>query len=223
MILKNEHLLRALEALSRAYKQVAGKRTELVDDRLALEILDRALADQLHTRHELVGTLESDDLLALDELLQASLGRLFALRATLLFAREQHRAAHHSAQVAFDALHRTLRARLTDEDRYAAHYLHRLLIHPVAASALSAHTVADAYQDLFDFYAEHQHDDRAEDMLFHALELMEPDSPARTRLGQRALSYYQGLQELDERQLQRRGLSRFEVRQAMADLRDLLR
>lgn len=222
MIVKNEHLMRALEALSKTYKRVAGARTETFDDRMALIVLDQTLAEHLHTRPELLATLQHEDLLAFDERLQASLGRLFVLRASLLHDLRHHSAASHSARIAFFTLRRTLRTRHPDEDRYAAHHLHRLLTHPAASPALNADLVAQAYVELFDFYAEHHIDDRAEDTLFHALSLLLPDSPDRAALGQRALNYYQGLRELDDRQLQRRGLSHFEITQAIADLRDLL-
>lgn len=222
MIVKNEHLMRALEALSRAYKRVAGARTETSDDAMALAALDQALAEHLHTRPELIHTLSYDDLRALDSPLVASLGRLFTLRAAMLHDLSQTGAAAHSASLAFSMLRQTVRERLDDEDRYAAHHLHRLLVHPVAALGLQPDEVAHAYAELFDFYAEHRIDDRAEDTLFHALELLADDAPERARLGQRARSYYQRLRTLDDTELRRRGLSRFDVTQALADLDDLL-
>ncbi|TXD39444.1 hypothetical protein FRC98_03345 [Lujinxingia vulgaris] len=222
MIVKNEHLMRALEALSRTYKRVAGARSETTDDAMALAALDQTLAEHLHTRQELLHTLAYEDLRALDAPLLASLGRLFTLRAAMLHDLGQEGAAAHSAGLAFCALRQTLRERLTDEDRYAAHHLHRLLVHPVAALALTPREVAGAYAELFDFYAEHRIDDRAEDTLFHALHLLADSPTERARLGQRARSYYQRLRTLDDTELRRRGLSRFDVTQALADLEELL-
>ncbi|RVU48475.1 hypothetical protein EA187_03300 [Lujinxingia sediminis] len=222
MIVKNEQLMRALEALSRAYKRVAGARTETSDDAMALAALDSVLAEHLHTRPELIHTLTYEDLRSLDAPILASLGRLWTLRAAMLHDLAKPGAAAQSATLAFHMLRQTLRERLDDEDRYAAHHLHRLLVHPIAAQALSPDEVAPAYVELFDFYAEHRIDDRAEDTLFHALELLADNAPERARLGQRARSYYHHLRTLDETELRRRGLSRFDITQALADLDDLL-
>lgn len=219
MILQNKHLEKALNDLSAAYESVPGDDHEHEDHALALAIVERALADALRTTPDLLNLLDPTDIEPLDPELKARAGRILFVRAQLLYQLDQDDFAAHSARLACQAFRDTLSMRFDDEDRYVANHLHQLLRREVAAVALRSREVADSYEELFEYYAGEDLFDRAEDMLFHALELRDDPVP----LLRRGLNFYDELRQHSTRYLQKRGLPRHEVnesrREIMAELK----
>ena len=207
MILRNNHLEKAKKQLERAYDSVPGENHDYEDDAIALKLIERALADALRTKPDLLNLLGPPDIEALEVDLKAHAGRMMAVRAMLLYRLDDGDLAAHSARLATQAFLDILDFEFTDENRYAAHHLHQLLTHPVIALALRRTEIAEHYERLFDYYAGIDLLDRAEDMLFHALELA--DSP--TPLLEKGLEFYDELRNKRARFLQKRGLPPEEV------------
>ena len=219
MIIQNEHLEKALNDLESAYESVPGDEHEHEDDAIALSIIERRLADALRTKPELLPLLDATDIQPLDPRLKALAGRIFSVRAILLYRLEQPDLAAHSARMATLAFRDTLDFEYGDEDRYAANHLHQLMMRPVAAAAFADDEIADSYEQLFEYYAEAGLVDRAEDMLFHALKLRDDPGP----LLERGLAFYEGLQQRTTRYLQKRGLPRPEVNESKREIESMLR
>lgn len=218
MIIQNQHLEKALNDLESAYESVPGEGHEYEDDEIALSIIERALADALRTSPDLLNLLDPTDIEPLDHRLKARAGRILAVRAILLYRLGHHDLCAHSTRLAVQAFRDTLAYRFDDEDRYVANHLHQLLMRNVAAIALRPHEIADSYEQLFDYYAGIDLYDRAEDMLFHAIEL----SDAPHDLIERGIAFYDELQQLDRRTLQTRGLPLHEVNESRRELVDQL-
>lgn len=218
MIVQNNHLMKALNDLSAAHESVAGEEYEYEDLVISLSIVERALADALRTRPDHLVFIDETDIEVLDYRLKAHVGRVMALRAILLYDLEQTDFAVHSARLACQAFRETLDFEFEDEDRYVANHLHQLMTRDVASLAFRPDEVADSYEQLFDFYAQARLLDRAEDMLFHALDLRQDRKP----LLERALQFYDELLTLKTRFLQKRGLPRHEVNESRREILRLL-
>lgn len=219
MILQNRHLEKALNDLEAAYESVPGDEHEYEDHGLALEIVERVLADALRTKPDLLPLVDPTDIESLDAELKAQVGRILAVRSLLLYELEQLEFAARSTRLAVQALRDTMDHRFADEDRYAANHLHQLLLRDVASTALGANEAADCFQALFEYYAHRRVYDRAEDMLFFALDLIDdPRSLLKT-----GIAFYDDLGELETHQLQRHGLPRHEVNEARRELVERLR
>lgn len=214
MLIQNEHLEKALNDLESAYATVPGDEHEYEDDEIALSIIERSLADALRTEPDLLALLTPADIEGLDARLKAHVGRVMAVRSLLLYRLDQQDLAAHSTRLASEAFRQTLSYQFDDEDRYVAHHLHQLLRHDVAALALRREEVADCYEHLFEYYADAELFDRAEDMLFHAIELR--DDPVD--LLRRGLQFYDRLRDCNTRYLQKRGLPRPEVNESRREL-----
>jgi hypothetical protein len=219
MILQNRHLEKALNDLEAAYESVPGDQHEYEDNAMALEIVERALAQALRTSVDLLLLLDPTDIMELEPPLKAHVGRMLTVRAILQYDLGQRDFAAHSTRLACQAFRDTLEFRFADEGRYAANHLHQLLTRDVAGLALHPHEAADCYEELFDHYASRQIFDRAEDMLFFALELT--DQP-RALLA-RGIGFYDTLQKLETVELQRHGLPRHEVNESRRELEERLR
>ena len=219
MILQNRHLEKALNDLEAAYESVPGDQHEYEDNAMALEIVERALAQALRTTVDLLLLLDPTDIMELEAPLKAHVGRMMTVRALLQYELGQQDFAAHSARLACQAFRDTLAYRFTDEGRYAANHLHQLLTRDVAGIAIGPHEAADCYEELFDYYASRQIHDRAEDMLFFALELTDHPVP----LLERGIAYYDSLQSLETVELQRHGLPRHEVNESRRELEERLR
>ena len=218
MIIQNRHLEKALNNLESAYESVPGEDHEYEDHSIALSIVERALADALQTKPDLLVLLHPTDIEPLDYPLKAQVGRILFVHSVLLYEMNQQELAAQSARLACQAFRETLDFHFDDEDRYAANHLHQLLTRPVAAIAFYPSEVADCYEMLFEYYAKLQLYDRAEDMLFHALDLRgEAESLLR-----RALRFYDDLAAKDTRHLQKRGLPRHEVNASRREILERL-
>ncbi len=218
MIIQNKHLEKALNDLESAYESVPGDEHEHEDDHIALSIVERTLADVLRTKRDLLPLLNATDIEPLDHRLKARVGRLFAVRAVLLHRLQQDDLAAHSTRLACQAFRETLSFHFDDEDRYVANHLHQLMMRDVAALGLRRDEIADSYELLFDYYADHELLDRAEDMLFHAIELR--DDPVE--LIERGIEFYDSLSQRRRRFLQKRGLPLAEVNESRQELQEAL-
>ncbi len=221
MIFKNNHQEKVLNHLAAILKKVAGDEFDYEDLDVGLAILDRALADTLEIKPDFVGLIDAHLIDNLDVEMQAYMGRGLAMRASLLLDMGKESEATAMALLSIRAYRHSLSVRFDNEDeegRYVAHYLHQLLRHPVAALAFSPHDVAHSYRTLFAFYADQGLLDRAEDMLFHALDLLS-SPPELLREG---IEFYDALLDEDPRELKRRGLPLREVQAARDELRERL-
>lgn len=218
MIIQNRHLEKALNDLSAAYESLPGEDHEYEDNTIALAIVERALAEALRTEPDLLVLIDATDIEALDYRLKAHVGRILFVHAQLLYELQELDFAAHSARLACQSFRETLSFHFEDEDRYAANHLHQLLTREVAGIAFRPDEVADSYEMLFEFYAGLELLDRAEDMLFHALELR--DDPVS--LLERGIAFYDRLSEEKPRYLQKRGLPRREVNAARRELEEQL-
>lgn len=222
MAIQNNHLMSVLREMAATYIRVAGAKTDYEDQAIALSLVERALADALGTNPELLSFTGPDQLDRLPPQLQAHIGRLFALRATLLFELKDLSLASHSARQAALALRQSLGFLFgedgLEERRYAANFLHQLLTHPMASSSFSTEEAAELYEQLFQFYAQARLLDRAEDMLFHAIDLRA--DPAK--ILQEGRAFYRSLKGVDEQTLRRDGLSPQEVDQALEEIQILI-
>ena len=218
MILQNRHLEKALNDLERAYEMVPGENHRYEDHSVALSIIERVLADALRTKPDLLILLDPTDLHDLDYSMKAHVGRVLFVRAQILFEMDHLDFAVSSARLSCQAFRETLAFHFDDEDRYVANHLHQLMTRDFAPRAFRNQEVADNYELLFDYYAEHHLFDRAEDMLFHALDLREDPRD----LLQRGLAFYDELLEMKTRYLQTRGLPRHEVNAARRELQERL-
>jgi hypothetical protein len=217
MLFRNHQQEKVLSHLAAVLRSVAGDEFEYEDHSVSLSILDRALAEALEIEPDRVALVDASLIEDLEPELQAHVGRVLALRASLLLDMGSVEQAAWSAHLALVAYRNSLSVQFDDEGgRYVAHYLHQLLLHDVAVSTFDPATVAEAYESLFDFYAEQGLIDRAEDMLFHALELI--DAPGQ--LLRRGVEFYDSLLLLDPIELKRRGLPIKEVRSSRAELVD---
>ena len=214
MIIQNRHLEKALNDLSSAYESVPGEDHEYEDHSIALAIIERVLADVLHTKPELLPLVNATDIEPLDYRVKAHVGRILFVRAQLLYEMDELDFAAQSARLSCQAFRETLSFEFEDEDRYAANHLHQLMTRDVATVAFRPDEVGESYELLFDYYVEFELFDRAEDMLFHALELR--DRPHA--LLQRGLAFYDDLASRDTRVLQKRGLPRHEVNQGRREI-----
>ncbi len=218
MILQNKHLEKALNDLETAYEGLPGEDYEYEDHTISLQIVERALADVLHTTPDLLVLLDPTDIEALDHRIKAHVGRLLFVRAVLLYDLEHYDFAAGSVRLATQAFRDTLSFHFDDEDRYVANHLHQLMTRDVTALALSDREVANCYEQLFDYYAGQQLLDRAEDMLFHALDL----GGDSLHLLEKGLAFYDELVGRRRRYLQKRGLPIREVNQARRELKQRL-
>ncbi len=214
MIIQNRHLEKALNDLSSAYESVPGEDHHYEDHSIALAIIDRVLADALRTKPDLLVLLNATDIEPLDYSLKAHVARVLLVRAQLLYETEQYDFAAQSARLSCQAFRETLSYEFEDEDRYAANHLHQLLTRQVAAIAFTPDEVAASYEILFDYYVGLELLDRAEDMLFHALDVGGDDA----RLIERGLAFYDDLSQKKTRYLQKRGLPRAEVNESRREL-----
>ena len=214
MILQNKHQEKALNDLSEAHSAVAGEKYEYQDLVISLALIERALADAMRTRVDLLPLLDETEIEGLDYRLKAHVGRVLALRSTMLFDMKEFDFAAHSARLAVQAYRETLQFHFEDEDRYVANHLHQLLTREVTTVAFRPSEVADSYELLFEYYAEARLLDRAEDMLFHAIDLHDhPD-----HLLEKGLAFYDKLVKMDTRTLQKRGLPRHEVNESRREI-----
>lgn len=218
MVVQNNHLQKALNDLSAAHQRVAGEDYAVEDLEISLAILERSLADALQTKPELLDFLQHEDLTELPSELKAHSGRVFAVRAVLLFELGHPDHAALSARYSIQCLQETLEFSFDDEDRYVAVYLHKLLTKDVIPHAISGEEIAGLYELLFDFYRQEELFDRAEDVLFHALSLTTKPEP----LLKKGIGFYEGLQRMETRYLQKRGLPRYEVNEAHRELLEQL-
>lgn len=223
MAIQNNHLMSVLREAAATYIRVAGAKTDYQDHSIALTLVERALADLLGTKPELLSLCGSDQIDPLEPALQAHLGRLFALRASLLAELQSPDLASHSARQAALALRQSLGFSFGDdgleEQRYAANFLHNLLTKPFASQAFSPQEAAELYEQLFDFYAQARLLDRAEDMLFHAIDLSADPAP----LLEKGREFFEALRRLDHQKLKQSGLTANEVEETLAEILTLLK
>lgn len=214
MVIRNNHLEKAKKQLELAYESVPGEEHEYEDDTIALELIERALADAMRVKLDLLPLLGPPDIDALEPQLKPQVARILAVRAVLLFRLDHTDLAAQSARLSARAFRDILDHQFDDEDRYAAYHLHQLLTRPVAAAAFRPSRIADFYEQLFDYYAGLDLLDRAEDMLFHALELTDRPVP----LLRRGLEFYDELRNKRRRFLQKRGLPIDEVNLSRSEI-----
>ncbi len=214
MILQNKHLEKALNQLESAYDQVPGDDHEYEDHSIACAIVERALADALRTKPDLLHFVDETDIADLERQLKAQVGRLLFVRAQLLGELGHSDLAYQSLRLSAQAFRDCLGYRFNDDDRYVANHLHQLLRHPLSPRSFRAHEVGSAYRQLFKFYVHEEIFDRAEDMLFHALDLL--DNPRD--LIDEGLHFYDDLSGRSTHELQRRGLPRHEVKASRREL-----
>lgn len=214
MIIQNRHLEKALNDLESAYESVPGEDHEYEDHSIALAIIERVLAEALRTKPELLPLVNATDIEPLDYRVKAHVGRVLFVRAQLLYEMDELDFAAQSARLACQAFRETLSFEFDDEDRYVANHLHQLMTREISAIAFQPDEVGESYELLFDYYAEFELFDRAEDMLFHALDLRDqPDA-----LLQRGLEFYDSLATQSTRHLQKRGLPRREVNESRREI-----
>lgn len=214
MILQNRHLEKALHELESAYASVPGDPHESEDLDATLAIIDRALAKALRTSVELLPLVDPTDIVELADDLKAQVGRILVLRALVLRELGQDDFAIHAARLALQALRDTVTHRFADEGRYAANHLHQLLTRPIADQAFRPREAAACYETLFEHYRTREIYDRAEDCLFHALDLSDRPGPLLAQ----GLTFYDELLALSTVALQRHGLPRHEVNQSRQEL-----
>ncbi len=216
MILQNKHLEKALNQLESAYDSVPGDNHEYEDHSIACAIVERALSEALRTKPELLPFVGEPEIADLERPLKAQVGRLLFVRAQLLDELNHGDLAVHSHRLACQAFRDCLGHIFDDDDRYVANHLHQLLRHPLSTRALSTREAGVIYTQLFDFYADQDLLDRAEDMLFHALDLL-ADPPDLLQAG---IDFYDRQLQRPTVELQRRGLPRHEVRASRRELLD---
>ncbi|MFU8805200.1 MAG: DUF6483 family protein [Bradymonadaceae bacterium] len=217
MIVRNDHLMRALQQMDAAYLQAVGQTRDQIDDDAALATVDNALANTFGTRAELIGILGTDLIDSLDPTLSAHAARLLGLRGRLLAELNQPDLAIHAMRLAHRAMMKLLDHVFEDEKREAAYHVEVLVKHPLAVYGFTTEELEVTYTELFSYHAGQSHFDRAEDCLFHALELTsEPDE-----LRRRGLKFYDHLLTLPNDALDRGGLPRREVEDARRELLEL--
>lgn len=223
MAIQNNHLMSVLRQMAATYIRVAGAKTDYQDHAIALAIVERTLADGLNTKPELLSLCGPDHLHDLPTPLLAHLGRLFAMRSTLLFELHSAELATQSAHLSAFAITRSLDFTFGDdgleERRYSANFLHQLLLHPVATASFTTEEAAHLYEQLFEHYAQARLLDRAEDMLFHAIDLRRDPTPTL----ERGRAFYDALLSEDQQRLENCGLTPEEIKESRAEILALLK
>ncbi len=216
MIFQDKHLEKALNDLETAYEGLPGEDYEYEDLTISLQIVERALAEALRTKPDLLILVDPTDIESEDDRIKAHLGRLLFVRAILLYDLRHYEFAARSARLACQAFRDTLAFEFDDEDRYVANHLHKLMMSDVASVAFRDDEIADSYEKLFDYYVQLQLLDRAEDMLFHALDL----AGDPIHLLEKGIEFYDHLREQSRRFLQKRGLPLREVNESRRELEE---
>lgn len=185
----------------------------------SLQQIENALAEAFRARPETLQLQIDHHIDDLDERLSAEVGRLMVLRTDVAAKLDDSNLSERSRRFAYRSLLEGAEvsfygAQGTDLEQTPVGMLRDLLREEETADVLSREEMAEAWRAIFEIERERQHFPKAEDALFHAVDLAADPSDV-IRAG---LRFYERLSKLPDELLERRGLPREEVESGRAEL-----
>jgi hypothetical protein len=211
MVVQRDIIMRMVEKLADAFDEVVA---EGAGDRQSLTRIDEALADAFRARPETLHLEVNREIDDLDGRMAAEAGRLLVVRSRIAERLGRAELSSRSLDFALRSLLQAADATFQTGESTPSELLRDLLREEETAEVLSDAEIAEAWFVVFRAEADRQNLTAAEDALFAGLELADwPDE--RVRQG---LRFYQRVADLPDEVLDRRGLPREEVEEAVAEL-----
>ena len=217
MVVQRDIIMRMVERLADAFDEVVAEGSS--GDHESIARIDQALADAFRARPETLHLEVNREIDDLDGRMAAEAGRLLVVRSRIADRLGRAELSSRSLEFALRSLVQAADQTFQTGESTPSELLRDLLRGDETAEVLSDAEIAEGWFVVFEAEADRQNLTAAEDALFAGLELAGwPDQ--RVRHG---LRFYERVAELPDEVLERRGLPRTEVEEAVAELEGHLR
>lgn len=213
MAIRQDLIMKMIEQLAETFQRIFAGDSHEDPEREIIE-LEAALAEVFRTRRELLFMKPMQMIEEFDGRLNAEVGRVFVEHARLHQELGRPEQADRSWHLAIEALRRGVGVDLHTSDENANDVLREILRSEIGPRFLDTKEMVDLWREIFETAAAAQRFDRAEDALFHAIDLA--DDP--TDHIRRGIRHYKTLRQFSEELLEDAGLPIDEVEETLAEL-----
>ena len=216
MPVRRDYIMRMVEKLAGTFEEIVAEGD--AGEREDLQRIDRALAEAFRARPETLHLQIDHGIEEIDERLAAEVGRLLELRTRVADGLGNADLSERSLRFAFRSLVQGAEMSFHDAergDKTPLDLLRDVLRSDRTARIMPTDDIAEAWRVVFRIEAERQHFPQAEDALFLALDI----GGDPIELIREGVRFYERLTDLPDQVLERRGLPRAEVDEALKELR----
>lgn len=217
--IQHDYIMRLVENLADTFEEVTE--AGALDPQSSLQQIDGALAEAFRARPETLHLQIDHGIDEIDDRVAAEVGRLLVVRTDVADRLDRSELSRRSRRYALRSLLQGVEvsfhgAEDGSADQTPVGMLRSLLREDASGEVLGREELAEAWRVVFEVERDRQHFPRAEDALFHAIDLTaDPGDVLRA-----GIHFYERLLDLPDDVLERRGLPREEVRAGLVELED---